>query len=168
MKKFIVFQIILLHTILMIHSTPNFGYSTLLLAIEETENKFSASKTSTPFIDGIIDGLWEDECIFFDIPIEKPLSFHDSHLDVTPFLAEAKYSGADIILLLKVNYEIKETKGKKLEFKLEEIPFLFYSIRDLKTIKSGKKAINIKETITASQKRDFIKELGKSIIKELY
>ena len=75
---------------------------TTLVIIEEKENNIFASESS-PVSDGIFDALWDrNECIFFDMKIDKPLMMADDQLDIKPFMGLARGSGADSILLIKL------------------------------------------------------------------
>lgn len=140
----------------------NFGYSTLLLMVEETENGKFEQQKETPIFDGLIDYLWETDILFFDMQIDKPITVRNDALDPVPFIGEAKFSGADMVLLIKIDYQFTEKDGTA-EFKLTEIPYTYYSLTNYKVAKNGVAKVNLSKIFNSRKKREILKEIGNEI-----
>ncbi len=161
MKKLII-TFILIFSLFSSYAIRNFGYSTLLLMVEETENGNFEKQKETPIFDGLIDYLWETDILFFDMRIDKPISIRNEALDPVPFIGEAKISGADMVLLIKIDYQFIDKDGTA-EFKLIEVPYTYYSLTNYKVVKKGTAKINLEKHFNSRKKREILKEIGKEL-----
>ena len=141
--------------------------STILVIIEERENDVILTD-ETPVAEGIFETLWENQnIIFFDLKVDSPIKFNDNNLDAKPFIEDAKNSGADSILLIKIEYIIEQKKdGNTL--KVKEYYYNLYSIDDLESLKIGKNPLNINKKIDVREKKEILKQIGIQIINEVY
>lgn len=162
MKKYFFSAIIFICSMFNFYGIRNFGYSTLLLMVEESENGSFEQQKETPIFDGLIDYLWETDVLFFDMQIDKPITVRDGALDPVPFIGEAKYSGADMVLLIKIDYQFTDENGT-VEFKLDEIPYTYYSLTNYKVVKNGTAKPKLLKHFNSRKKREMLKEIGKSI-----
>ena len=162
MKKLFLIATIIIFSLFNSHAIKNFGYSTLLLMVEETENGTFEAQKETPIFDGIIDHLWDTDILFFDIQIDKPITERNDALDPVPFIGEAKFSGADMVLIMKIDYNFTDENGTA-EFSLNEIPYAYYSLNNYKVVKSGRTKINMTKRFNSRKKREILKEIGKEI-----
>ena len=162
MKKLFLIATIIIFSLFNSHAIKNFGYSTLLLMVEETENGTFEAQKETPIFDGIIDHLWDTDILFFDMQIDKPITERNGALDPVPFIGEAKFSGADMVLIIKIDYKFTDENGTA-EFSLNEIPYAYYSLNNYKVVKSGRTKINMTKRFNSRKKREILKEIGKEI-----
>ncbi|HNZ26931.1 MAG TPA: hypothetical protein PLG34_04110 [Spirochaetota bacterium] len=142
------------------------SFSTTLVACEESENSNYYLDT-VPFSEGVYDAMWESSGVFFDIRVYEPLNIVDGQLDVKPYLTETRAAGADSLLLIKFNYESKMV-GTKLNITIKEIYYNLYSLNDMKSIRVGKRTLNIDKTIELRTKDSYLKQLGIDTIQEIY
>ena len=163
--KLIIFFIIFNIFSLFSHKFDVIG-NTLVIVDEEENNKI-IDNNIVPFTEGIFSALWDKEYIFFDFKITEPLKFVYNQLDIKPFLMETRNSGADTLFLIKVNYETS-SKGSKIILKLDEIYFHIYSLVEMKSLKVGRKKININTTLNREEKSKYLKELGYNILFDIY
>lgn len=162
MKKLFLMTVMLVGFVFGSYGIRNFGYSTLLLMVEETENGVFEKQKETPIFDGLIDYLWETDILFFDMQIDKSITVRNGALDPVPFIGEAKFSGADMVLLIKIDYQFVDKDGTA-EFKLTEIPYTYYSLTNYKVVKNGVAKVDFKEVFNARKKREMLKNIGKEI-----
>ncbi|HOV14501.1 MAG TPA: hypothetical protein PK771_09480 [Spirochaetota bacterium] len=141
--------------------------NTVLIIVDEEENNSFVTE-ATPFTDGIFKAMWEKEYIFFDLRLEDPIKVVSNNLEVGPFIGAAKSSGADSILLIKIAYSSKK-EGYGLRITATDLYYNIYSLNSMKTIKSGKKKININQRVdNVEQKNAFLKNTGFDILYEIY
>ena len=141
--------------------------NSLLVIVDEQENSALCSE-STPFTEGVYEALWDkSDSMFYDIKLQDPLKFLHDELDAVPFIQTAKSSGADSILLIKVNYNYMST-GKQYNIKIKEIYYKIYSVSALKTVKNSHKNINLNNSFKSSDdKEKILKKIGYDILKEI-
>lgn len=162
MKKHFLLVIIFVCSLFNSYGIKNFGYSTLLLMVEECENGSFEQQKETPIFDGLIDYLWETDVLFFDMQLDKPITIRNEALDPVPFIGEAKYSGADMALLIKIDYQFTDENGTA-EFRLDEIPYTYYSLTNYKVVKNSIVKPKLLKRFNSRKKREMLKEIGKSI-----
>ena len=162
MKKLFLITTIIIFSLFSSYAIRNFGYSTLLLMVEETENSTFEAQKETPIFDGIIDHLWDTDILFFDMQIDKPITIRNEALDPVPFIGEAKFSGADMVLLIKIDYQFIDKDGTA-EFKLVEVPYTYYSLTNYKVVKKGIAKIGLEKLFNSRKKREILKEIGKEL-----
>lgn len=162
MKKLFLIATIFIFSLFSSYAIRNFGYSTLLLMVEETENGTFEAQKETPIFDGLIDYLWETDILFFDMRIDKPITVRNEALDPVPFIGEAKISGADMVLLIKIDYQFIDKDGTA-EFKLVEVPYTYYSLTNYKVVKKGIAKIGLEKLFNSRKKREILKEIGKEL-----
>lgn len=162
MKKYFFLTVIFVSSLFNSYGIKNFGYSTLLLMVEESENGNFEQQKETPIFDGLIDYLWETDILFFDMQLNKPITMQNGTLDPVPFVGEAKFSGADTVLLIKIDYEFIDKDGTA-EFKLDEIPYTYYSLTNCKIIKNGTIKPKLLKRFDSRKKHETLKEIGKDI-----
>lgn len=167
MKNKIFISIFLIMTLFIFAKTPGNNISTTLIIIEETENEFVAYKNITPFSDGVFNAMWETPFIFFDMQIDSPIPIFGANPDIRLYLEDARKSGADSILIIKCCYETTEIDGK-LNMKTNDIPYILYSIRDMKVLKSGSKKTNIKKQVETNGKNKILKDLGSDVVSDIF
>ncbi len=167
MKKLLLIKAWLLFSFVLNFSEEIPDFNTTLIIIEEQENdKFLFDNTT--ITDGIFETLWDmNKFIFFDLKLDKPINVISNELDIKPYISIARESGADSILLLKMNYTLEE-KGDNLIINFNEFLFNLYSLNDLASIKSGKKSLKINKKFNKKNKNFNLKKIGSSIIKEIY
>jgi len=163
----------LLIAILLFSITSLFGnsdlssISTTLVIVEESEN-MNITTTKSPFTDGVLDSLWQRPYIFFDMKVDSELLMVDeNNIDVKPFFGTAQASGADSVLLIKFQYEFTQVENSYF-IKIVNIPYVLYSLNQLKALKSGNVTINMEKNITAVEKRLFLKDLGRRVLNIIY
>lgn len=149
-------------------AVPGYGYSTLLVIVEESDNKFSPNKNSTPISDGIVDVLWMQNCIFFDIQATQAMTSIDGKLQLKPFLSDAKYSGADGVLLIKASYKSSNTKSKRLRIQMDNISYSLYSLSGNRLLKNGNFDTLRNDVINHKNKYEHLKKIGVEIATEIY
>lgn len=162
MKKYFFLATILIGSLFSSYGIKNFGYSTLLLMVEESENGNFEQQKETPIFDGLIDYLWETDILFFDMRLNKAITVQNGTLDPTPFIGDAKFSGADTVLLIKIDYEFTDKEGTA-EFRLDEIPYTYYSLTNHRIVKNGTAKPKLLKHFNSKKKREILKEIGKSI-----
>lgn len=162
MKKYFLSAMIFICCSFNFYGIRNFGYSTLLLMVEETENGTFERQKETPIFDGLIDYLWETDVLFFDMRLDKPITMRNETLDPVPFIGEAKYSGADMALLIKIDYQFTDKDGTA-EFRLDEIPYTYYSLTNCRVVKNGVAKPKLLKRFNSRKKREILKEIGKNI-----
>ncbi len=141
--------------------------STILVIIEEREND-AILIDETPVIEGIFDTLWENQnIIFFDLKVDSPLKFNNNNLYANPFIQDAKNSGADSILLIKIEYTTEIVKSS-ITLKAKEYYYNLYSIDNNESLKAGKNPLHINKKIDAGDKKAILKQVGIQIINEVY
>ncbi|HOJ63946.1 MAG TPA: hypothetical protein PLE45_05950 [Spirochaetota bacterium] len=140
---------------------------TTLVIIDEEENNILINGNITPFSEGIFAALWDKEYLFFDSKIAEPLKLVYNQLDIKPFLMETRNAGADTLLLIKINYDVN-SKGSKIVLKLNEVYFNLYSLVEMKSLKVGKKKLNINTTLTLEEKNKFLKQVGYDVLFDIY
>lgn len=163
--KLIVFFMILSISCLFSNKFDVIG--TTLVIVDEEENNKIIDTNITSFTEGVFAALWDKEYIFFDLKITEPLKLVYNQLDIKPFLMETRNAGADTILLIKVNYETN-SKGNKIILKINEIYFHIYSLVEMKSLKVGRKKININTTLNLEEKNKYLKQLGYNILFDIY
>ena len=139
----------------------------VLVVIEEKENDdFILDKS--PIADGIFNAMWDKErFIFFDMKIKSAIPVKGRNLDAGPYIKTAKLSGADSILLIKINYKTNEEKDG-FRIKLDKIDYNLFSITYLNSVISGIKKIKINELINKDDKDKTLKNIGYKFLNELY
>lgn len=140
--------------------------STILVIVEEFENGHQA-RPFTPFADGIIDALWEEPYIFFDMKIDKPLNMTNDILHVKQYINAARDSGADSILLVKFSYTSEDVEAM-IRLKIDKIYYHVYSLYTLKTLTHGFEEVNINELVELNAKNTRIKKLAYSFTKGIF
>lgn len=143
------------------------GISTTLIVIEETENEFTNEKAATPFTDGIFLAMWDTPYIFFDMQVDKTIPMYGENPDIRPYLEDARQSGADALLIIKFCYNTYEKQGK-LNMKTTDIPYILYSLQEMKVLKSGRKKIEMDRPVENASKNQILKGLGQDIIASIF
>jgi hypothetical protein len=167
MKK-TVYLLILMIAVQTIHAANELStITTTLIVIEEKENNTIASE-STPFSDAVFNALWEKEYIFFDMKIDKPMLYAGKILSVQPYLNTARASGADSILLIKLNYStLKEDRQTIIN--IPDAEYHLYSLNAMKTLRNGKIEMKIHEVFQSpDEKAKILKNCGDRILAEIY
>ena len=144
-----------------------FPINTTLVVIEETENEFEQNKEQTPFSEGVFRGMWETELIFFDMRVDAPIPMVNKNLDIRPYLEDAKASGADSLLILKLAYTLNEEKGKQY-IEIEEIPYIVYSLGRAQTLTAGAKRIKKRQQVENASKNHLLNKLGEEIVGDIF
>lgn len=161
---------ILTIAVLLIHISAFAGdfdsFSTTLIACEESENS-NYNLNAVPFSEGVYDAMWESGGVFFDMRVYEPLNIIDGQLDVKPFLTETRAAGADSLLLIKFNYQSK-IAGTKLNIVVKDIYYNLYSLNDMKSVRVGKRTLNIDDTIEMRIKDAYLKQLGADTIYSIF
>jgi len=167
MKKFIFVFLFVFFISLLTFAFNNSGNNTTLVILEEKENS-SFVLGATPFSDGIFTALWDKELLFFDMKINSSLQMVSNTLDIKPFIKNAKDSGADLILVIKFNYESSSDKaGIKLSAK--EIQYNVYSLTEMKSLKSATKNIKIERILESTEKKnELLKKIANDILADIY
>lgn len=141
--------------------------NTVLIVVDEEENGSFVTEY-TPFTDGIFKAMWDREYIFFDMRLEDPIKLTSGKLEVNPYLNEAKASGADTILLVKVTYFSKK-EGAGLRINAKDFYYNIYSIGGMKSIRHGRGDLQINEHIdNIEQKNAFLKNSGFEILNKIF
>lgn len=167
MKKLIISSIFILFTLTLSFADDNLnGISTILVIVEEFENGMP-SQTYTPFVDGMIDALWEEPYIFFDMQIKKPLGMTNNLLHVNQYINSARESGADAILLVKFNYSSEDVEAM-VRLQIEKIYYHVYSLHTLQTLAHGVEEVNMNELVELSSKNKRIKNLAFSFTQGIF
>lgn len=140
---------------------------TTLIIIDEEENNTFLNDIK-PVSDGILDALWSrDDYIFFDINISSPLVLNNDSFDINPFKKSAMDSGADFILMIKINYTFGN-ENNILKVKIDNYYYNLYSVKDDKIVRKEKKELKIDEIVKKETKNNFLKKVGISILNEIY
>lgn len=167
MKRFFILSIFMLATLFSISAKGNLkNISTILVIVEEFENG-KPSAPFTPFIDGLIDALWEEPYIFFDMKITKPLGMTNNIIHVKEYINAARDSGADSILMVKFDYSSEDVEAM-VRLKIDKIYYHVYSLQTLKTLIHGEESIDMNELVELSSKNKRIKNLAYSFTKDIF
>jgi|GEM_PF-1171581 len=167
LKKIAVFFILIIICLLITPKEKFADINTTLVIVEEVENGEFILEGS-PVSDGIFDALWErEDFIFFDMKIREPIPVIYNELDIKPYLNIAKQAGADSILLIKFHYNC-ELDGNRLRLKINDVFYNLYSIKNLTSIKSGKKDIKMDRPIEQKDKYRLLNKLGNKFLNEIY
>lgn len=163
-------NILLLMSLVLLTAFPaysSFNISTTLVIVEEIEND-KIPEEKSPFSDGIMEALWEKPYIFFDMKLKEPIKMYKGKIDMRPYIESGNSSGADSILLVKLNYEAVYEKNKDVRVKIESIHYTLYSLTELKALVTGKKILKLDRYIGITEKPAFMKRLGKDLLNEIY
>lgn len=168
MKKI---KFIMIHVLLIVFTISSkksiSDIATILVVIEERENEAILAE-QTLVAEGIIDALWQNEnIIFFDMKIDYPIKFKNNNLDALSFIEIAAGSGADTILLIKIDYTVDKIKTG-INLKAKEYYYNLYSLYNLESFKAGKKPLDINKKMDAGEKIETLKQIGIKIINEVF
>lgn len=165
MKKIPLFLLLLLFAAIPAYSS--FNISTTLVIVEESENG-KIPEERCPFSDGIMEALWDHPYIFFDMKLSEPIKMYKGKIDMRPYIEPGNSSGADSILLVKLNYKAIYEKNKDVRVQIDSVHYTLYSLTELKTLTTGKKVLKIDRFIGLKEKPTFLKNLGKDILAEIF
>ena len=167
MKKSIFFILFILSINILFCQNELSSLNTILIVVDEEENNSFVTET-TPFTDGIFKAMWEKDHIFFDMRLEDPIRIISGVPEVKPFIGAAEGAGADSILLIKISY-FSEKEGAGLRVNANELYYNFYSLNSMKSLKNGKKKLNVNQHIdNVEQKNAFLKNTGFEILNDIY
>lgn len=165
MKKTALLLLLILFAAIPVYSS--FNINTTLVIVEEIENGIIPEERC-PFSDGIMEALWDKPYIFFDMKISEPIKMYKGKIDMRPYIESGNSSGADSILLVKLNYEAVYEKNRDVRVKIDSIHYTLYSLSELKTLVVGKKDLKIDRFIGLNEKPTFLKNLGKEVLAEIF
>ncbi len=165
MKKTII--IIAAFMFLIINQSLSYGFdiNTLLIIIDESENG-RYNEELKPVSDGIFEVLWEKEMIVFDYQLSQPIQLNGNNLSINSYLSIAAESGADAVLLIKLNYST-EVEQNGLKIVLTNCYYNLYSVNNRRSYKSGVIPLNINNRIEIASKIIFLNDIGKQIINNI-
>lgn len=164
--KNILFMFVFFMAAFFVYASELDNFATTLIIIEERENgEFVSGRT--PFANGVFDAMWEKPYIFFDKRIDNPIPFAFETLDIRPYIQDARATNADALLLIKFNYET-EKAGGLIQIDIDKVHYTFYSMKDLKTLRSGERKIKMSKVIDNNSKNQIIRNLGQETLNYIY
>ena len=146
-------------------------YTTLVI-IEETENHKKIMREpglNQPFTDGIYEALWNFDGIFFDTTPSVPFTYEKDGRTLSPiqYIKQGISTGADSILLIKVNYSTSLDYSKLL-ITLDDLRYNLFSIHRGESVASGDLSCKFSTKTERVRQATYLKSLGKDILKEIF
>jgi len=145
-------------------------YTTLVI-IEETENHKKIMREpglNQPFTDGIYESLWDFDGIFFDTTPTVPFSYEkDGTLSPIQYIKQGISTGADSVLLIKVNYSTS-LDYSKLVITLDDLRYNLFSIHRGESVSSGDLSGKYSTKTERVRQARYLKSLGKEVLNEIF
>ena len=146
-------------------------YTTLVI-IEETENHKKIMREpglNQPFSDGIYESLWDFDGIFFDTTPTVPFTYEKDGRTLSPiqYIKQGISTGADSILLIKVNYSTS-LDYSKLVITLDDLRYNLFSIHRGESVVSGDLSGQYSTKTDRVRQARYLKSLGKDVLNEIF
>ena len=146
-------------------------YTTLVI-IEETENHKKIMREpglNQPFTDGIYESLWDFDGIFFDTTPTVPFTYEQDGRTLSPiqYIKQGIATGADSVLLIKVNYSTS-LDYSKLVIILDDLRYNLFSIHRGVSVTSGDLSGKYSTKTERVRQATYLRSLGKSVLKDIF